>query len=256
VPEPDPDADTGDGGPGDGAADGAAAGAAPGAAAGAADGAAAGPGGCVGVWALQVVVRVERDPRPTATAACEAVASAVAALLAAGEWADLVARWRPAPRKVVRRARGVAWERCLLLDGISISREGASARALPPGPVDALPPELAKLQVGGTDLEDPDRRHDLALDEGWPGLLVAVTPAVAMTAGKMAAQCGHASQMALEAMTEVRAGAWAATGFQVSVRFPSAEAWAGLRAVAPVEICDAGHTEIPPGTPTVLATWR
>ena len=208
------------------------------------------------IWALQVVLRVERDPRPTATAACEAAASAVAAVVAAGEWTDLVERWRPAPRKVVRRARGVAWERCLLLDGVSVSHGGASVRAFPPGPVDALPPELARLQVGGTDLDDPDRRHDLALDAGWAGVLVAVTPHVAMTAGKMAAQCGHATQRALEEMTPARAAAWEAAGFAVTVRFPDAPTWRALQRVAPVEICDAGHTEIPPGTPTVLAAWR
>lgn len=211
-------------------------------------------------WALQVVLRVERDPRPVATAACEATASAVARLLAdpraSGEWAGLVKRWRPAPRKVVRRARGIAWERCLVLDGVTVERGGASVRAFPPCPVDALPPELAKLQVGGTDLDDPSRRHDLLFDEGWGGVLVAVTPAVRMTAGKMAAQCGHATQVALEVMTPVRSAAWASAGFDVSVRFPDTVRWAALQAVAPVEICDAGHTEIAAGTPTVLATWR
>lgn len=214
-----------------------------------------------GPWAMQLVLRVERDRPPTAMAACEVVASAVAHLLTDdravgdGEWADAVNRWTATPRKVVRRARRVAWQRCLLLDGVTVERAGASVRALPPGPVGALVPEVAKLQVGGTDLDDPDRRHDLAVDDGWPGLLLAVTPKLPMTTGKAAAQCGHAAQLALEAMPAARGGRWAAAGFPVSVRFPDPRGWAALEPVAPVEVCDAGHTEVPPGTPTVLATW-
>lgn len=128
-------------------------------------------------------------------------------------------------------------------------------RALPPGPVASLTPEVARLQVGGTDLDDPDRRSDLRLEPSWPGVLVAVTPAVPMTAGKAAAQCGHAAQLSLEAMDDERRWRWADAGFPVDVRFPDAAVWSALRSRAPVEVCDAGHTEVPPGTPTVLATW-
>ena len=214
-----------------------------------------------GPWAMQLVLRVERHQPPAATPACAAVTSAVAHLLADeravgdGEWADAVRRWRAAPRKVVRRARGVAWSRCLLLDGVTVERDGASVRALPPRPVDGLAPELAKLQVGGTDLDDPDRRRDLAVDDAWPGILVAVTPRVPMTTGKAAAQCGHAAELSLAAMGSTRRSTWAAAGFPVAVRFPTAAGWVALQATAPVEVCDAGHTEVPAGTPTVLATW-
>jgi len=214
-----------------------------------------------GPWALQLVLRVERASPPSATSACAAVASAVAHLLAdprsapGGSWSDDVERWTSAPRKVVRRARGVAWDRCLLLDGVTVGHHAAAVRALPPGPVDRLAPEVARLQVGGTDLDDPDRRHDLTVEPGWPGLLVAVTPQVVMTAGKAAAQCGHGAELALSAMDAARAARWAAAGFPVDVRFPDAAGWAALWATAPVGVCDAGHTEVPPGTPTVLATW-
>jgi hypothetical protein len=210
---------------------------------------------------MQLVLRVERTAPPTATAACGTVASAVAHLLAdprstaEGPWADRVHRWTASPRKVVRRARGVAWARCLALDGLTVERAGAAVRALPPGPVDELAPEVARLQVGGTDLADPDRRSDLDMAAGWPGLLMVVTPRVAMTTGKAAAQCGHAAELALRTMGADRAEAWSSAGFPVDVRFPPARLWSGLQREAPVEVCDAGHTEVPPGTPTVLATW-
>ena len=210
---------------------------------------------------MQLVLRVERADPPTTTAACAAVASAVAHLLAdersggEGVWAERTRRWSATPRKVVRRARGAAWERCLRLDGVTVECAGATVRALPPGPVDELPIEVARLQVGGTDLDDPDRRRDLAVAPRWPGLLVAVTPAAPMTAGKAAAQCGHAAQLSLAAMGATRRSTWATAGFPVDVRFPTAAGWAALQAAAPVVVCDAGHTEVAPGTATVLATW-
>ncbi len=77
-----------------------------------------------------------------------------------------------------------------------------------------------------------------------------------MTTGKAAAQCGHASELALELMGGCRAAIWGAAGFPVDVRFPSPAAWRALQAEAPVEVRDAGHTEVRPGTPTVRATWR
>ena len=207
------------------------------------------------VWAMQLILRVERAQPPSTSAACMAVASAVARLLAdarstgEGVWAQRTRRWAATPRKVVRRARGAAWERCLRLDGVSVECGGAEVHALPPGPVHDLPPEVTRLQVGGTDLDDPDRRRDLAVPPGWPGLLVAVTPEVSMTAGKAAAQCGHAAELALAAMGPTRRATWAAAGFPVDIRFPDAAGWAALRPAAPVEVCDAGHTEVPPAPP-------
>src|SRR6202020_937472 len=114
-------------------------------------------------FALPLVVRVERGTPPTRTDALEGAARAVLRFLSAprvtepdGEWAAAARAWEDARiRKVVRRARGAAWERARALPGITVERGTAEIRVYPPGPVDDWPPALAKLQVSGTDFEAP-----------------------------------------------------------------------------------------------------
>src|ERR1700728_5282791 len=114
-------------------------------------------------YALPIVIRVERAAPPARTDALEAAARAVLRFLsdprvtdADGEWAAAARAWADARiRKVVRRARGAAWERARALPGITLDRGTAEIRVYPPVPVDDWPADLAKLQVSGTDLEDP-----------------------------------------------------------------------------------------------------
>src|SRR5271165_5776098 len=76
-------------------------------------------------YALPFVVRAERATPPARTDALECAARAVLALLADprsdgdGEWAVAIRAWEDARiRKVVRRARGAAWDRVQDLSGI------------------------------------------------------------------------------------------------------------------------------------------
>jgi hypothetical protein len=107
-------------------------------------------------WGLQIVARVERDQPPGVADLVTAAAVGVVRLLAdvrtalGGPWAEAVARWDGGPiRKLVRRARGAAWERATTLPGVSVAHGGASVHVVPPGPVRPLPPELDRLQVAG-----------------------------------------------------------------------------------------------------------
>ena len=107
---------------------------------------------------LPLVVRIERDAPPTRTDALEAAARGVLLMLTADrpEWMDAVAAWDGQRiRKVVRRARGAEWRRALTVDGLDVVHRSAQVRVYPPIPVDGWPAELARLQVGGTELDDP-----------------------------------------------------------------------------------------------------
>src|SRR6202034_4452549 len=102
-------------------------------------------------YALPLVIRVERAAPPARTDALEGAAQAVLAFLSDprvteddGEWAAAARAWQDARiRKVVRRARGAAWERARALPGITVVRGSAEVRVFPPVPVDDWPPDLA-----------------------------------------------------------------------------------------------------------------
>jgi len=216
-------------------------------------------------WAMPIVVRVERGNEPTAAAVAEAAATAVVRLLddprsAEGEWQSHVQRWLDGRiRKVARRARGAQWDAATELPGVTVEHAGAEVRAFVPGPTDAVPPQVAKLQVAGLDLEPG------APSSAAPGVLaVAITPLVAMSPLKAAVQVSHAAQLAHTTMAGTMAGtptgaadldSWRATGFGVRLVRPDADEWARLTASAQVVVRDAGFTEIPPDTQTAVALW-
>lgn len=206
-------------------------------------------------WALPLVVRVERATPPRRTDALEAAARAVLFFLSDprsldGEWADTVRSWEDGRiRKVVRRARGAAWQRAAALPGITVVHRTAEVRVYPPVPVDAWPEDLAKLQVAGTDLADdsPPRPPLLGTPVLW------LNPAVEMTAGKAMAQVGHGAHLMWWRLPDVARMAWVVRGFDLTVRTASAWHWAGLLTSGLPAVRDGGYTEVEPGTCTVIA---
>lgn len=204
-------------------------------------------------FVLPLVVRVERADPPTRTDALEGAALAVLSLLTDpraggdGEWASAVGAWTDARiRKVVRRARGAEWRRAEALDGITVTRGGAEVRVFPPVPLDGWPRDLARLQVSGTDLDDP--QPPPAPGPGTPVLWL--NPELEMTAGKAMAQVGHAAQLAL---ASPGGRDWAAAGFPLAVRTATAAHWRELLAGDHPVVRDAGFTEVAPGTCTAIA---
>ena len=200
---------------------------------------------------LPLVVRIERDEPPSRTDALEAAAAGVLLMLTTSraEWLAAVAAWDGQRiRKVVRRARGADWGRALTVDGLDVVRGSAQLRVYPPVPVDAWPAELARLQVGGTVLADPQPPGPPS--PGEP--LILLSPDVEMSTGKAMAQAGHAAQIGWRAMRTRPRRRWQAAGFPLAVRDATARQWqAALRSGAPV-VHDAGFTEVDPGTPTAV----
>ncbi|MFD9302295.1 aminoacyl-tRNA hydrolase [Streptomyces sp. NPDC060048] len=207
-------------------------------------------------FVLPLVVRIEKAGPPARTDALETAARAVLVLLTdersagGGEWAEAVRDWQDARiRKVVRRARGAEWRKAEALPGVTVRGEVAQVRVFPPVPLDGWPKELAKLQVSGTDLDDP--RPVAAAGAGLPVLWL--NPDLDMSAGKAMAQAGHAAQLAWWELTGAERAAWRESGFLLAVRTAARERWTELSGSGLPVVRDAGFTEIAPGSCTVVA---
>ncbi|MFJ7957636.1 peptidyl-tRNA hydrolase [Streptomyces sp. NPDC096319] len=209
-------------------------------------------------FVLPLVVRIERDAPPSRTDALETAARAVLEIvtddrsLGDGEWAQAITDWQDARiRKVVRRARGAEWRRAGTLPGLTVTGAQAEVRVFPPVPLDGWPKELAKLQVSGTDLDDPAAPGPVA--EG--AAVLWLNPELDMSAGKAMAQAGHGAQLLWWAMPEADRKAWQEAGFPLAVRTASAGDWAALTSSGLPVVRDAGFTEIAPGSCTVVSSF-
>lgn len=236
-------------------------------------------------FVLPLVVRIEKSGPPSRTDALETAARAVLEILAderstgEGEWAQAVRDWQDARiRKVVRRARGAEWRKAGTLPGITVTGAGgpaagseaesaadaadtdaatgpvpapppAEVRVFPPVPLDGWPKELAKLQVSGTELDDP--RPPVAPDPARPVLWLS--PELAMSAGKAMAQAGHGAQLAWWELSDADREAWRDSGFALFVRTADPADWPALTKSGLPVVRDAGFTEIAPGSCTVVA---
>ncbi|MEA5154351.1 peptidyl-tRNA hydrolase [Raineyella sp.] len=210
---------------------------------------------------MQLVVRRDRH-RPTREIdVAEAGARAVVALLAdercepGGAWHDATAYWSDDRiRKLVRRADGKRWDDAQALDGVTVCQPGpdgfatAAVRAYVPAPVRTVPKLLARLQVSGTQFgTEGESLSDAAV------VTIEVSPLIAMTSGKLTAQCGHAAQLAWDLMDRSARERWRSDGFRVRVEHPDAVTWAATR--RPVSVVDAGFTELDGPTETTRAHW-
>ncbi|MEV0260015.1 peptidyl-tRNA hydrolase [Streptomyces sp. NPDC050617] len=208
-------------------------------------------------YVLPLVVRIEKSAPPARTDALETAARAVLTLLSDerataddGEWAQAVRDWQDARiRKVVRRARGAEWRRAEALPGITVRGRAAEVRVYPPVPLDGWPKELVKLQVSGTDLDDPEPPPAV----GPEGPVLWLSPELDMSAGKAMAQAGHGAQLAWWELDAEERAAWREAGFALSVRRAEPRAWAELTGGGLPLVRDAGFTEIAPGSCTVVA---
>ncbi|MEV6314305.1 peptidyl-tRNA hydrolase [Streptomyces sp. NPDC051776] len=208
-------------------------------------------------FVLPLVIRIEKAARPARTDALEAAARAVLVLLTDeravrvdGAWFTAVRDWQDARiRKVVRRARGAEWRRAEALPGVTVTGAEAEVRVFPPVPLDGWPKELAKLQVSGTELDDPEPPSAPAADVP----VLWLSPEISMSAGKAMAQAGHGAQLAWWQLADAEREMWRSSGFALAVRTAEPARWAELtRSGLPV-VRDAGFTEIAPGSCTVVA---
>ncbi|MGW1350542.1 peptidyl-tRNA hydrolase [Streptomyces sp. NPDC002409] len=207
-------------------------------------------------YVLPLVVHIEKAAPPARTDALRTAARAVLVMLSdersvgEGEWARAMRDWQDARiRKVVRRARGAEWRRASGLPGITVTGESAEVRVFPPVPLDGWPKELVKLQVSGTDLDDPEPPPAPVPKEP----VLWLNPELDMSAGKAMAQAGHGAQLAWWELSETDRKAWREAGFPLSVAAADPDRWRGLTTGGLPVVRDAGFTEIAPGSCTVVA---
>lgn len=221
---------------------------------------------------MPMVLRIERRDPPARTGVLEAAAASALAVCLdertkpGGEWFDAVHTWVSGRiRKVARRARGAHWDAVQSLPGRTVEVGGAQVRSFVPMRVADMPKELTRLQISGSELE-PDEPGPVAPDVP----VLWLNPSAGMSAGKSAAQVGHAT-MILAALLRgdgrhEELARWAAQDFRCSVRTPDEQGWHRLGGSADPErawrehglatVRDAGFTEVDPGTVTVRAQLR
>lgn len=218
---------------------------------------------------MPMVLRIERGNPPARTAMLEAAAASALGVCLderaepGGEWYAALHEWTSGRiRKVARRARGSHWDAVRSLPGRTFEVDGAQVRSMVPMRVRDMPKELTRLQISGSEVE---------IDDPGPAPadvpLLSLNPEAAMSAGKAAAQVGHAT-MILAALLRAQGSEgllreWSARDFRCAVRTPGLEEWRSLpsgddpesawREHGIAAVRDAGFTEVDPGTVTVRA---
>lgn len=215
--------------------------------------------------AMQLAARVEKLDPPSVLEICEAAVLATIALLddprsqPEGEWHDSVAAWNGKRiRKIMRRGRASAWQRVQEAAGVTVAHRSAEVRAFVPGPIDAVPGPIAKLQIQSTPLDEAEPVAVKPAAVVTPTLFVVLTPAVEMSWGKRAAQCAHAGQLLWQRSSSARRAEWDAIGRPIQVLSATVELWEHIDAgggASLVRVHDGGFTEIPAGTRTAMAWW-
>lgn len=214
--------------------------------------------------ALNLVVRMEKGEDVYFGDVARAASLAVLRLLyderAANEWAEAIALWRRGRiRKLCRRARGAAWERTAGLDHVEVNVGSATVRAFVPTLVEAQAPELAKLQLQGTEFAASVTRGLFA--SNTPA--VRINPEVEMSGPKAVVAAAHALQLVVEKWErrspEDMMG-WLSGDAAFSVERIDDSLWqVGSASGAELDerfccavVSDAGFTEVVPGTVTAI----
>jgi hypothetical protein len=166
------------------------------------------------------------------------------------DYEPAIQAWRPRPGKVVLRARGGQWDEVLTTEPhvLAGDPDDEGVIALPPRRRSQRGPLLERMQAMTSELAPPPEQAP-----AQPGAVTyLVNPRLEMSSGKTLAQIAHAAVMAAD---QPGLEQWVAGGCPAQVERPPQTRFDGLcespDLAARVE--DAGLTEVPPGTVTVLA---
>lgn len=178
-----------------------------------------------------------------------------------GPWRESIDTWQREGkiRKIVRRARGAAWERAQRPSGVTVKLGSAEVRAFLPSPTDDIAPEIDALQIRSSDLPAPPvvaSLEDVPGPTAERGMIVAISPDVELTWGKAAAQAAHAAQILWRDAAAGDIQTWMAAGRSIVVIHPEQALWSDLLASGAAQVRDGGYTEVAPNTLTACALWH
>lgn len=205
----------------------------------------------VSVAVMTLILRVERGAPPQRTDALEAAAAASIAALrtteASGDafGSGLMARWQAAPRKIVRRARGLIWQQAVELADARLVVGSAEILGFNVIESSDTPDLIRSMQVSGLELDDLGEPRELI--EGSP--IIWLNPHVTMTTGKAMAQAGHGATLAWECASEAARSEWLLSGLRMRVRTARIQLWPSVSEQGPL-VTDGGYTEVTPGSVT------
>lgn len=171
------------------------------------------------------------------------------------DYAEAIAAWRERPGKVTLRARGGQWDQVLRQESFTYAGDldGAAVLALPPRRRSQRSETLTKLQAMASELMPAPTTDAPPTPDAQGSITYIINPALEMSTGKTMAQIAHAATMS------AATGAlepWVADGCPGRVVVPTTQAlFDALCAddALSAKVEDAGLTEVPPGTITVLA---
>lgn len=153
-------------------------------------------------------------------------------------------------RKIVKRARGAAWNKTEALESTHFVGEhnGVKVLVFAPMRLSEQPKEVKRLQVTGLDSNDYS-----SVEHASAHLLVKVNESLSMSTGKVVAQVGHAVQLFLMRGNTEQIKDWKGNGCRLRV----------IRAenldettTTGIVVHDAGFTEVPSGSLTATAEYR
>lgn len=171
------------------------------------------------------------------------------------EHAEAIAAWRERPGKVTLRARGGQWEQVLQHESFTYAGDldGAAVLALAPLRRSERSETLIKLQALASELTSPPPIETAPEADASGRITYIINPSLTMSTGKTMAQIAHAATMSA---ATGRVERWVQDGCPGRVVVPAKQAlFDGLCTAGDLsaKVEDAGLTEVPPGTITVLA---
>ena len=194
-------------------------------------------------WVMYYVVR---SGVPFSLERAMAVAGAAAVECVERFGAD--ERWRERPRKVALRADEAEFARVQQEEPCAVEQE--VLLCLPP----RRRSDRSSLLEALRPFTDAPRPKEADRDDRSPTMAYVIRPGVMRTAGKAMAQAGHAALMCVEEFHDAhreRFDAWREAGRPGELL---TEGWERYRDdPEAVTVSDAGHTQVAPGTETVIA---